>query len=64
MLEELFDLFADRGGHFRYEPGHLGDLWLECLADRSSRLREPSACPLCASGLRIEGFAEGCQGGD
>jgi orotate phosphoribosyltransferase len=29
MLEELFALFDARGGHFRYESGHHGDLWLE-----------------------------------
>ncbi len=29
MQDEVLDLFAARKGHFRFESGHHGDLWLE-----------------------------------
>jgi hypothetical protein len=29
MQEEIVSLLAARSGHFRYESGHHGDLWLE-----------------------------------
>jgi orotate phosphoribosyltransferase len=29
MREEVLSLFAARKGHFRFESGHHGDLWLE-----------------------------------
>jgi orotate phosphoribosyltransferase len=29
MLDEILGLLAPREGHFRYESGHHGDLWLE-----------------------------------
>ncbi len=29
MKDEILDLFAARRGHFRFESGHHGDLWLE-----------------------------------
>ena len=32
MREELLNLLAARKGHFRYESGHHGDLWLEIPA--------------------------------
>jgi orotate phosphoribosyltransferase len=41
MREELLSLLAARTGHFRYESGHHGDLWLEIprLYRRPRRLR-------------------------
>jgi eukaryotic-like serine/threonine-protein kinase len=41
MPEELLDLLAPRRGHFRFESGHHGDLWLEIprLYLRPGRLR-------------------------
>jgi orotate phosphoribosyltransferase len=41
MREELLSLLAARTGHFRYESGHHGDLWLEIprLYLRPRRLR-------------------------
>src|SRR5206468_1647360 len=32
LLEEILGLFAARKGHFRFESGHHGDLWLEVPA--------------------------------
>jgi orotate phosphoribosyltransferase len=29
MLDEILNLFCARKGHFRFESGHHGDLWLE-----------------------------------
>jgi orotate phosphoribosyltransferase len=29
MMDEIFGLFGARNGHFRFESGHHGDLWLE-----------------------------------
>jgi orotate phosphoribosyltransferase len=45
MREELLDLLAGRTGHFRYESGHHGDLWLEIprLYRRPRRLRRFAA---------------------
>src|SRR5436190_20660163 len=45
MREELLSLLAARKGHFRYESGHHGDLWLEIprLYLRPSRLRRFAA---------------------
>src|SRR5689334_19481999 len=41
MRDELLSLLAARKGHFRYESGHHGDLWLEIprLYRRPRRLR-------------------------
>lgn len=41
MHEDLLKLFAARKGHFRFESGHHGDLWLDIprLYLRPSRLR-------------------------
>jgi orotate phosphoribosyltransferase len=41
MQQELIDLLAARGGHFRLESGHHGDLWLDLdsLFLRPTRLR-------------------------
>jgi orotate phosphoribosyltransferase len=41
MLNEILSLFAARKGHFRFESGHHGDLWLEIPSAyiRPNRLR-------------------------
>jgi len=41
MEQEIINLFAARRGHFRYESGHHGELWLEIprLYLRPARLR-------------------------
>jgi orotate phosphoribosyltransferase len=41
MERELIDLLAPRHGHFRFESGHHGELWLhvESLLQRPARLR-------------------------
>jgi orotate phosphoribosyltransferase len=45
MQEELVNLLAPRKGHFRFESGHHGDLWLELapLYLRPNRLRRFAA---------------------
>jgi orotate phosphoribosyltransferase len=45
MREELLSLLAARKGHFRYESGHHGDLWLELsrMYLRPDRLRPLAA---------------------
>lgn len=56
MDEELLELLAARKGHFRFESGHHGDLWLEIprLYLRPSRLRRYAAelaCKLAAHNI-------------
>src|SRR4051812_23403074 len=45
MREQLLSLLGARQGHFRYESGHHGDLWLEIprLYVRPDRLRPLAA---------------------
>jgi len=45
MEKELLSLLAARKGHFQFESGHHGDLWLdlELLCLRPGRLRRPAA---------------------
>jgi orotate phosphoribosyltransferase len=60
MREELVRLLAARKGHFRYESGHHGDLWLEIprLYLRPDRLR-PLAAEL-ARRLTVYGVEAVC----
>jgi orotate phosphoribosyltransferase len=60
MREELTSLLAPRKGHFRYESGHHGDLWLEIpgLYRRPDRLR-PLAAEL-ARRLSVYGVEAVC----
>jgi orotate phosphoribosyltransferase len=60
MREELVRLLAARKGHFRYESGHHGDLWLEVprLYVRPDRLR-PLAAEL-AHRLAVHGVEAVC----
>jgi orotate phosphoribosyltransferase len=60
MQEELVSLLAARKGHFRFESGHHGDLWLEIprLFLRPCRLR-PFAAKL-AQRLAVHGVEAVC----
>jgi orotate phosphoribosyltransferase len=57
MHDNVLELFAARRGHFRFESGHHGDLWLEIAAAyvRPKRVREHAArLAKMLSGHRIE----------
>jgi orotate phosphoribosyltransferase len=69
MQQELIDLLAPRNGHFRFESGHHGDLWLDAeslflkpallrgivgeLAERISRHDADALCGPLAEGAFV-----------
>lgn len=55
--EELLDLLPVRRGHFRFESGHHGDLWL----DLDALLLRPRALAACAAELAARLSAHGVE---